>query len=59
MTRRRTGVIAIGIGATTAVVLSLVGAKTPVVIGSAAAIGVAGGVVAGRKWSGTSIEQYI
>ena len=49
MSRRRTGAIAIGVGAATAVVLSLVGAKTQVVIGSAAALGVAGGVVAGGK----------
>ena len=35
----------IGVGAATAVVLSLAGAKTPVVIGSAAALGVAGGWV--------------
>ena len=48
MSRRRTGAIAIGVGAATAVVLSLAGAKTPVVIGSAAALGIAGGVVAGR-----------
>ncbi len=42
---RRTGVIAIGVGAATAVVLSLAGAKTPVVTGSAAVLGIAGGVV--------------
>ena len=35
MSRRRTGAIAIGVGAATAVVLSLAGTKTPVVIGSA------------------------
>jgi len=52
MSRRRTGAIAIGVGAATAVVLSLAGARTPFVIGSAAAIGVAGGVVAGRKGIG-------
>ena len=52
MSRRRTGAIAIGAGAATAVVLSVVGAKTPVVIGSAAALGIAGGVVAGRKSAG-------
>ena len=46
MSRRRTGAIALGVGAATAVVLSLVGAKTPVVIGSSAALGIAGGVAA-------------
>lgn len=48
MSRRRTGAVAVGVGALTAVVLSLAGAKTPLIIGSAAALGVAGGVVAGR-----------
>ena len=56
MSRRRTGAIAIGVSAATAVVLSLVGAKTPVVIGSAAAIGVAGGVVAWRKGAGKRVS---
>ncbi len=51
MSRRRTGAIAIVVGAATAVVLSLVGAKTPVVIWSSAALGIAGGVVAWRKGS--------
>ncbi len=46
MSRRRTGAIAIGVGAATAVVLSLTGAKPSVVMGSAAALGIAGGVVA-------------
>ncbi|CAE20470.1 TPR repeat [Prochlorococcus marinus str. MIT 9313] len=59
MSRRRTGAIAIGVGALTAVVLSLVGAKTPVVIGSAAALGVAGGVVAGRKGIGKSADELM
>ncbi|WP_413360682.1 hypothetical protein [Prochlorococcus sp. MIT 1201] len=37
MSHCRTGAIAIGVGAATAVVLSLAGAKTPLVIASAAA----------------------
>ena len=53
---RRTGAIAIGVGAATAVVLSVVGAKTPVVIGSAAALGIAGGVIAGRKGVGKRVS---
>ena len=56
MSRRRTGAIAIGVGAATAVVLSLAGAKTPVVIGSAAALGIAGGVIAGRKGAGKRVS---
>ena len=40
MSRRRTGAIAIGVGAATAVVLSLAGTKTTVVIGSAASLGI-------------------
>jgi len=50
---RRTGAIAIGIGAATAVVLSLAGAKTPVVIGSSAALGIAGGLTAGELIDGS------
>ena len=38
MSRRRTGAIAIGVGALTAAVLYLAGAKTPAVIGSSAAL---------------------
>ena len=57
MSRRRTGAIAIGVGAATAVVLSLVGAKTPVVIGSAAVLGIAGGVVAGRRGTGKRVSK--
>ena len=56
---RRTGAIAIGVGAATAVVLSVVGAKTPVVIGSAAALGIAGGVVAGRKGREKNAEKCL
>ena len=56
MSRRRTGAIAIGVGAATALVLSLTGAKTPVVIGSAAALGIAGGVLAGRKSAGKRVS---
>ncbi len=41
MSRLRTGAIAIGVGAATALVLSLAGAKTPVVIGSVVVIVVA------------------
>ena len=59
MSRRRTGAIAIGVGAATAVVLSLAGAKTSVVIGSFAALAIAGGVVAGRKGSGKSADEYL
>ena len=59
MSRRRTGAIAIGVGAATAVALSLAGAKTPVVIGSAAALGVAGGVAASRKGGGKSADEYL
>ena len=56
MPRSRTGAIAIGVGAATALVLSLTGAKTPVVIGSAAALGIAGGVLAGRKSAGKRVS---
>jgi len=56
MSRRRTGAVAVGVGALTAVVLSLAGTKTPVVLWSAGAIGVAVGVVAGRKGAGKSVS---
>ena len=62
MSSRRTGAIAIGVGAATAVVLSLAGAKTPAVIGSAAALGIASGVAAGRKGAGkrvSTIKQLV
>ena len=59
MSRRRTGAIGIGVGAATAVVLSLAGAKTPVIIGSAAALVIACGVVAARKGSGKSADKYL
>ena len=59
MSRRRTGAVAIGVGAATAVVLSVVGAKTQVVIASAAALVIACGVVAARKGSGKSADKYL
>jgi len=40
MSRRRTGAIAIGVGVATALVLSLTGVKTPVVIGNHASLGI-------------------